>query len=112
MPARMVQSSTEVICPVPFASTLSSILEISTNGYNFFNATAVAISLPSLISDLSPSFGPASGGTLLTLIGANFVPGSYAHFSLPGQHARSSSNVFRILSQYWSFSSYAWCFSG
>ena len=82
-------SDSQLLCPVPSPSTEALLainsrdyrLQVSVNGQEYYGPTSgTAASLtfmltPSVVS-LSPLVGPVSGGTVVTVIGANFINGS------------------------------------
>lgn len=75
-------SRTSVLCPPPpsppgFAVSFAALLSVSNNGAHFLEAPPISVNfvdvpVPALQDPLSPSLGPDSGGTVVTLSGTHF----------------------------------------
>ena len=79
--ANNVSSVNQSICSVPFSTTTNLTIQISTNNHDFFDVTLFSLHSPIIITSLIPAFGPSSGGTLITILGEQFVSGTYVHFN-------------------------------
>ena len=93
-------SSYVMKCPTPalLAPVLSTQVELSLNGGTDFTSTKTQFYFHSevTVTALVPPSGPETGGTIVTVVGSNFLPfdGLACRFSMGSQIYSSSSAVF------------------
>lgn len=85
----MVSSATELVCISPPSSFAEEVaVDVSMNGGVDFTASAVLYTyhLPPQIRRVTPTLGPASGGTQLTIRGANFYNSKHIRCCFADRH--------------------------
>ena len=88
----VIVDSTTITCKTPVSTTAGAANVIITTGGGPSNTfTGFTYVTPSIITSISPSFGPKTGGTSVTITGTNFTGASDVIFGL-----RSATNIIVV----------------